>query len=167
MGQSERIFYRGQLLPLNVVSSNRVGNVSISAGSASLDISIHPYLKSRLTDGDVKKWVRQWLESEARRLIPIKVREWAEKTSLYPDKLRVKDQRSRWGSCSSKGNINLNWRLIMAPETVMEYVIVHELCHLRFPNHSKSFWALVAHYLPDFQMSKSWLRKNGQMLFLT
>jgi hypothetical protein len=55
----------------------------------------------------------------------------------------------------------------MAPETVMEYVIVHELCHLRFPNHSKSFWALVAHYLPDFQMSKSWLRKNGQMLFLT
>ncbi|HNR62782.1 MAG TPA: M48 family metallopeptidase [Thermotogota bacterium] len=167
MSLSERIFYRGTLLPLNVFFSNRVGNVSISVQSASFDISIHPYLKGKITDEGLEKCIKQWLESEAKRVIPAKVKEWAEKTSLFPYKVRVKDQRSRWGSCSSKRNINLNWRLIMAPETVMGYVIVHELCHLQVPNHSKSFWALVAHFLPDFQVSKNWLKKYGQMLFLT
>ena len=167
MPLTERILYRGNLLPVNVLSNNRVGNVSISAKTASLDVSIHPYLKGKMTETDLKKVIRNWLENEARRVIPAKVMEWGEKTSLYPDRVRIKDQRSRWGSCSSKRNINLNWRLIMAPDTVMEYVIVHELCHLQVPNHSKTFWALVAHTIPDFHVSKNWLKEHGQMLFLT
>ncbi|WDC85678.1 M48 family metallopeptidase [Caloramator sp. mosi_1] len=70
-----------------------------------------------------------------------------------------------WGSCSSKGNINLNWRLVMMPLDVIDYVIVHELCHLKHPNHSKGFWNLVREFMPDFEGKRRWLKENGARLF--
>lgn len=78
--------------------------------------------------------------------------------------IRIKDQKTRWGSCSSKGNINLNWRLILAPQEVMDYVIIHELCHLKEMNHSKAFWDLVQTHCPDYKKHQQWLKKNAAKL---
>ncbi len=81
-------------------------------------------------------------------------------------RVRVKNQKTRWGSCSSRGNINLNLRLMMAPAGAIDYVIVHELCHLRVLNHSPAFWALVESCSPNFRHWRSWFKRNGARLIL-
>jgi predicted metal-dependent hydrolase len=79
--------------------------------------------------------------------------------------LRVKDQQRRWGSASAKGALNFNWRLVLAPPPVLDYVVVHELCHLLELNHSPRFWARVAAVLPDFRERQAWLREHGPALY--
>jgi predicted metal-dependent hydrolase len=83
-----------------------------------------------------------------------------------PRAIRIKAQKRLWGSCSSRGVVNLNWRLILAPEAVFEYVVVHELCHLRIRNHQRAFWQLVGEILPDFATHRRWLRDHGHLLTL-
>lgn len=81
-------------------------------------------------------------------------------------KIKVSNAKTRWGSCSSLGNINISWRLIMSPMKVIDYVIVHELAHLLEPNHSHRFWNQVQKILPDYKNQKLWLKKNGHLLSL-
>ena len=76
-------------------------------------------------------------------------------------RVAVRDQRSRWGSCSSKHNLNFNWKLIMAPPQVLDYVVIHELCHLHEFNHSARFWRLVEGVMPDYEVWKKWLKNHG------
>lgn len=78
--------------------------------------------------------------------------------------VRIKEQKSRWGSCSSKRNLNFNWRLIKAPDSVLDYVVVHELCHLKEMNHSKRFWSHVKAVMPEYETSRKWLKLNGFLL---
>ena len=80
-------------------------------------------------------------------------------------RISIREQKTRWGSCSSKGNLNFNWRLILAPEEVLDYVVVHELAHRREMNHSKAFYAIVESVLPDYRKARRWLRDNGQLLW--
>ncbi len=76
-----------------------------------------------------------------------------------PHKVFIKDQKTRWGSCSSLGNINLNLRLALLPDQLFEYVLVHELCHLKELNHSKTYWELVEHYMPDYKKHRAQLKR--------
>lgn len=78
--------------------------------------------------------------------------------------VKVKDQRSLWGSCSAQGNLNFSWRLALAPEPVLDYLVVHELAHRAQMNHSKRFWAVVARACPGHKSHRRWLRKNGRAL---
>lgn len=80
-------------------------------------------------------------------------------------RVRVKDQRSLWGSCSRDGNLNFNWRLTLAPPDVLDYVVVHELAHRLEMNHSRRFWAHVETLAPDHRAHRRWLRKNGEALY--
>lgn len=79
--------------------------------------------------------------------------------------LTIRDQRTRWGSCSSKGTLSFNWRLVMTPPTIMQYVVVHELAHLTVPNHSAQFWQRVALFYPDYKKARLWLKKNASLLY--
>ena len=79
-------------------------------------------------------------------------------------RITVRNQKTRWGSCSAKGNLNFNWRLILAPGEVLDYVVVHELAHRREMNHSERFWRLVENILPDYQRQRRWLKENGETL---
>ncbi|MDD5272957.1 MAG: M48 family metallopeptidase, partial [Methylovulum sp.] len=83
------------------------------------------------------------------------------KRQLLPRSVIIKTQKSRWGSCGIHNDININWLLIMAPPEVLEYVVVHELCHIQVRNHSAQFWALVAEHLPDYQSPRQWLKQQG------
>lgn len=85
---------------------------------------------------------------------------WSRKMGLVPAKVSYRSQKTRWGSCSSRGQISLNWRLVLAPYEVCDYVVIHELAHLRHPNHSSRFWTLVASYCPDYAKWKQWLYSN-------
>ncbi|HEX5078619.1 MAG TPA: M48 family metallopeptidase, partial [Geminicoccaceae bacterium] len=86
---------------------------------------------------------------------------------LVPRGLVIKAHRTLWGSCTAKGVINLNWRLILAPPAALDYVVVHELCHLRHRHHQPPFWRLVGQILPDYSWQRRWLRANGHLLTLT
>lgn len=80
--------------------------------------------------------------------------------------ITVRDQKTRWGSCSSRGTLSFNYRLIFAPPRVLDYVVVHELCHLTHMNHSKDFWNMVASVMPDYKLCKNWLKEHGHELTL-
>lgn len=80
--------------------------------------------------------------------------------------ITVRDQKTRWGSCSSRGTLSFNYRLIFAPPAVLDYVVVHELCHLTHMNHSRSFWGMVESIMPDYKIYRQWLREHGQELTL-
>jgi predicted metal-dependent hydrolase len=75
--------------------------------------------------------------------------------------IHIKEQKSRWGSCSAKGNLNFNWHIVMAPETIADYLVIHELCHLRHMNHSAEFWHCVSGLYPAYKTARKWLKENG------
>ncbi len=111
--------------------------------------------------GTPRSWVEPWMKAQARKEIEEVVRQQAARMNLSVRSITIRDQRTRWGSCSSKGTLSFNWRLIMAPPSVLEYVVIHELSHLRHPNHSAAFWNVVAHYAPNYKTLRQWLRKNA------
>ncbi len=81
-------------------------------------------------------------------------------------RITIRDQKTRWGSCSARGTLSFNWRLMLAPPAVLDYVVVHELCHLTHMNHSPAFWALVESVCPDYRIHRKWLKEHGQELIL-
>ncbi|MDE7199770.1 MAG: M48 family metallopeptidase [Lachnospiraceae bacterium] len=81
-------------------------------------------------------------------------------------RVTIRDQKTRWGSCSARGTLSFNWRLMLAPPAVLDYVVVHELCHLTHMNHSPAFWALVESVCPDYRIYRKWLKEHGQELIL-
>lgn len=97
------------------------------------------------------------------KLIP-RVQQWAERMGVTYGRITVRHQATRWGSCSSKGNLNFNCLIMLCPEQVMEYVIVHELCHRREMNHSKRFWSEVERYCKDCRACREWLKNEGSAL---
>ena len=107
---------------------------------------------------------RNALKALAAQRIPERVRHFAPLVGVEYGRISLRFQHSRWGSCSSLGNLNFNCLLLLAPEPVLDYVIVHELCHRLEPNHSKAFWAQVARIIPDYAQQRKWLRQNGNLL---
>lgn len=88
----------------------------------------------------------------------------AKRLDLRYSSVAIRDQRTRWGSCSPKGNLSFSWRLVLAPREVLEYVVAHELCHLRIPGHGKPFWRLLEAARPGWQEQARWLREHGAEL---
>jgi len=83
------------------------------------------------------------------------------------DQIEIRRQRTRWGSCSSNGTLGLNWRLMMAPSEIVDYIVVHELAHLQEPNHNRSFWSLVAEHDPEYESHATWLEENSTQLIFS
>ena len=98
-----------------------------------------------------------WYRSQARLRFPARIAHWAGVTGLTPRSLRIGDPKSRWGSCSASGTVSLSWRLVLA-------LMVHELCHIRHPDHSPAFWSLVGAHLPGYTRPREWLRHQGVTL---
>jgi predicted metal-dependent hydrolase len=108
--------------------------------------------------------ILQWLHQEAERLVQGVIDDVCPKLGKWPQKVRLKEQKTRWGSCGIKDAIQINWRLIFAPAGILEYVVIHELCHLLHRNHGIRFWNKVAEFCPDHHSARGWLRKNGDQL---
>ena len=104
------------------------------------------------------------MAEEAKRFLPGLIDTYAPRLGVHPTRVTVRNQRTRWGSCSSKGSLNFNCLLALAPEPVRRYVVIHELCHLKEMNHSPAFWKLVASEMPDYQNARKWLKTEGQRL---
>lgn len=109
----------------------------------------------------IKAALQSWYRDRASEHIAGRVSYYVALFSIKPVSVKVKEQKKRWGSCTADNKLLFNWRCIMAPEAVLDYVVVHELCHLPHKNHSPEFWQAVADILPDYALRRSWLRENG------
>jgi predicted metal-dependent hydrolase len=112
----------------------------------------------------VARRVADWLQAEARRAIAPRVHAHAETLGKRPGRIAVRDTRSRWGSCSRDGNLSFSWRLVMTPESVLDYVVAHEVAHLEHMNHGARFWRTVAVLGVDVGHGRAWLRRHGDEL---
>ncbi len=110
------------------------------------------------------KILARWIRKQAQQLYLKKLNEWAFKTQLNYIKLSVRSQKSRWGSCSSTGTISLNDQLLFMPSSILDYIIVHELCHTVHPNHSHRFWALVEMHYPNYKQQEALLAQYAHKI---
>ena len=106
----------------------------------------------------------QMLARQARQTVPERVAYFAPLVGVTYGRITIRSQHTLWGSCSSKGNLNFNCLLMLTPPEVLDYVVVHELCHRKEMNHSARFWAEVGRVLPDYEIRRKWLRENGTAL---
>lgn len=107
---------------------------------------------------------KDFLKKLAKQRLQEKVAFYCDKLGVTHRKITVRDTKSRWGSCAANGNLNFSWRLIMAPSFVLNYVVAHEVAHIREHNHSKAFWTIVAELDPDWKRARDWLNQNGAQL---
>jgi hypothetical protein len=150
-----RILLRGEEYEL-VHTGERRGLVTVDQGQARILVPGEPaHARRRLVD---------WMKREARRELDERSRQRAAEMRVQVRGVSVRDQKSRWGSCSSSGHLSYSWRLIMAPPYVLDYVVVHEAAHLRHMNHGPAFWRLVLKHCPEAGNANLWLKRNGDRL---
>jgi hypothetical protein len=116
------------------------------------------------TPDSVRAALAAWYRRQARIVIAERLTHWNAHYGFTYGRVTIKEQKSRWGSCSRQGNLNFNWRLLLAPAPILDYVIIHELAHLKELNHSPRFWAIVAQTCPDYAAKRRWLRQHGREL---
>lgn len=116
--------------------------------------------------GDARPAIERWYRRTARAEVVPRLDEAVAALGLSYASVRIGNQRTRWGSCSSTGAMSFNWRLLLAPEDVLDYVVWHEACHLRHLDHSPRFWALLERHRPGYREQKAWLRRHGPTLVL-
>jgi predicted metal-dependent hydrolase len=157
-----KIPFRGRMTRLKVGSTDdTLVHVSYRNGLyIEYPTSASPHSQDML----IEDALRLWLKKRLRQDVEDFMRRYGPKNDLKPKSYRIKDQKHLWGSCGNDRIININWHLIFAPKTVLEYAVVHELCHLRHRNHDKPFWNLVGSIIPDYQARKVWLDQNEHML---
>lgn len=109
----------------------------------------------------IRKAMEQWYRVKTREIIEERVKYYQRFFTVNPSSIKVKEQKKRWGSCTSKNELLFNWRSIMAKSNALDYIIVHEMCHMVYKDHSKEFWELLASILPDYEVRKEWLRNYG------
>jgi hypothetical protein len=112
----------------------------------------------------VKTALEKWLQKKAQEYIPLRINELSQQSCLYPETYNIKKYKARWGSCNSKSQLCFNYLLMMTPKSVIDYVIVHELCHLKYLNHSNNFWLLVNKHYPEYRQAKLWLKQHQHHL---
>jgi len=131
---------------------------------------ISVYLPATITGAGQNDWVKEalrlWYMWQAEIIINRAVNRWSERTCLTPDKIRVKTLKSCWGACTPKNNLSFNWRLIMAPAYIIDYIVIHELCHIEQKNHSKKFYNLLSTFQPNYKECRRELRDIGISLKL-
>ena len=110
--------------------------------------------------------IEKWYMEEAKKALKESIEYFSNLLGVEYNKVTIKNQKTRWGSCSSNRNINFNWRLIMAPTFVIDYIVVHELCHLIHMNHSKVFWDQVSRIIPDYKKAELWLKQNNSIMYV-
>lgn len=161
----ERIFYLGKELTLQIIDTpHKMISALYKKETEVLEIKMPQELQGERRQEALREILEKWYKQKARTVFLQKLNCWSEQMGVSFNQFRLKEQKTRWGSCSSLSNINLNWRAIMAPEPVLDYLVIHELSHLRYMNHSQEFWENVARYCPEHGLYRKWLREKGHGL---
>jgi hypothetical protein len=151
--EGEIFLFLGRQYPLHILQNSNI----------TIERSDKLYVSSTLLP-DIKNQIKRWYREEAHKEIPARCMWFSLKTGHVPTTIRITDARQRWGSCTHKGGLNFSWRLIQAPQDIVDYVVVHELVHISQPDHSRKFWNKVREILPDYERRRKWLRENERLL---
>jgi len=180
--QGSKLFLFGQLVTLKIIfakSGEKLGEKSdtflsdfspeLSNGQQELTIVLPTRIQHKLLNQSqlavvIKKRIERYFKQQAQKTILPKVEYYSNLTKLAPTSIKIRQYRARWGSCNNRGELSFNYLLMMLPIHVIDYVIVHELCHLHYLNHSKYFWQLVAKYFPNYIEAKKWMKANQSAL---
>ena len=158
----ESFLFLGTRYKLQLVSHERN---SVSVIKTSQTLEVHGRI-NQLSKAAIHAALLSWYRQQAELYLRSQTANLASKTNLKPRTITVKTYKARWGSCGVNADIQFNWKLILAPPEIIDYVIIHELCHIKQHNHSAAFWQLVQHHCPDFKMARMWLKNNGYTLDL-
>jgi predicted metal-dependent hydrolase len=158
----EHILFRGDTVAVRVVRSQtwRAPNkVAIAHGA--ITVTCNPGSKTAPV-----RSLQNWLRKQARERIEQHIAELGKRLRRAPNRVYVMGQRTKWGNCSALGNLSFNWRLVMAPDFVLRYIVTHEMVHLAVPDHSRKFWLTVQSLCPETEPARRWLVANGQRIQL-
>ena len=158
---NDKFYFRGDEYRLSLILGRKEA-VKIEGG-----LLVVSYVDDKSIDrGTIKRLLEDWYLKESIEILKARTEELAQQMRVQPYGITVKNYKSKWGSCTANNKISYNWRIIMAPDPIIDYLIVHELSHIIEPNHSKNFWYQVGNYCKDFQKKRKWLRENGHKLVL-
>jgi hypothetical protein len=156
--------YLGREYRLKVVKSKDEKSRPCKLISGRFYVEINNKLSGRAASKIVKEKLLEWYIERAKEKINERVQRYSKLIGIIPQKIIIRNQEKRWGSCSHLGVLRFNWKVIMAPLSVLDYVIVHELCHLLIKNHSADFWHKVDSFISDYKKKRQWLRENSLLL---
>jgi len=148
LGQGDKLLFMGR--PIEIVIRESAVSSAVLHGNK-LQVS------TGSRDGAIPKILEMWYRQQAATVFTQKADGFKEIMGLRYNSIYIRGQKTRWGSCSPAGNLTLNWKLLMAPEEIVDYVVIHELAHLKHMNHSKKFWDLVGRYCPGWKKYRKWL----------
>lgn len=160
----EEFPYMGRNYPLEIDHSDPTSRAGLKFRQGVFRATLPKNLGPKEREMLLRQLFKDWYISRGQEKIKERVEHYCPILKVTPTKVLLKDQKTLWGSCTKKGTININWRIIMAPPAVIDYLVVHELAHLKHPNHSDDFWHLVQLALPDYRERRKWLHKFGPTL---
>ena len=155
-GDGDKLLYFGKDCQLNIVAECAVKKPIVTIYDDEIFVQIKEWDREA-----VKIAIEKWYRQKAQEKICERIKHFQQYLSVYPVNIKIKAQEKRWGSCTAKGNLNFNWRIIMAPPDVIDYIVVHEMCHLVHLDHSSNFWGLVRKIMPEYKSSKMALKNMG------
>ena len=161
MVSGESFPYLGRHYRLKIQEGHQVG-VCLSGGY--LKATIRPTEQGEQREARIQQYLQNWYHSRALERLQEKADRYAKQIGVSPAGVSVRNFKSRWGSCDKQGQVVFNWNIIKAPHAIADYVVVHELCHLIHPNHSKVFWQVVSRHDPNYTEHRQWLKEQGAAL---
>lgn len=156
---TDTVLYRGESKKIQIISGS-ASRITLSGDTLRV---CTPYTDEK----DIEAQIKRWLVRQALSVIREELNTWSPTVNQPYYRVTIREQKTRWGSCSAKHNLNFNWKLIMAPPEALTYVVIHELTHLICFNHSPQFWREVEKRMPDYAIWVKWLKKHGRELTFT
>lgn len=152
----ESYMYLGRNYSLDIRVDENIDNISVKLFQSKF--VVNTYTKDKDL---IKKSMENWYREKTLAKVKERVSYYSSYFSNEVTSVKVKEQKKRWASCTPKNELLFNWRCVMAPVFVLDYIVVHEMCHMEYKNHSKDFWNRVYAVMPDYEVRKSWLKNNG------
>lgn len=157
--EGERFLYLGDEKTLNIVTGT---TKSIKINDSSIIVSSN----QAPTPNNIKNRLKKWYQTQAQLYLAKRTKYFAKIIGVKPRLVNTRTYSARWGCCSNRREITYNWQIIMAPEHIIDYIVVHELCHIKEHNHSPEYWALLEAVMPDYKERKEWLFNNEKKIHL-
>ncbi|MFT8313009.1 MAG: SprT family zinc-dependent metalloprotease [Clostridium sp.] len=157
----EVVMYLGVDYQLQIDIKSHINKAKVNLLNDKIVVTINNENKE-----NIRKTMELWYREKVKEEIDKRINFYQKFFIMTPSEVKVKEQKKRWGSCTYKDALLFNWRCVMAKSEVLDYIVVHEMCHMVHKNHSKEYWKLVAFILPDYRQREQWLKNNGYKFFI-
>lgn len=153
--EGEQFLYLGESYPIHIIEDSSVTRVSVELKDKTLEVIV-PERDEDL----IKKLLTRFYKQQCKKFVESRIRVYQSNFKMKPKNIKISSNKKTWGTCNSLRELTFNWKLIMAPVDIVDYVVVHEMCHMIHLNHDRSFWRLVGKYIPNYEEHQQWLKES-------